>query len=96
MARVRVDLNRSGIRDLLSAPGVRAELDRRAQAVAAAARASAPVRTGAYRGSIRVEVGVSPVDGRARAVVRADVAHATAVEARTGNLARALNSAGGA
>lgn len=95
MARARVNLNRAGVVDLLNAPGVRAELERQAQAVAAAARAAAPVRTGAYRDSIRVEVGVSPVDGRARAVVRAGVDYAAGVEARTGTLARALNVTGG-
>jgi hypothetical protein len=96
MARARVDLNRAGVVDLLSAPGVRAELERRAQAVAAAARATAPVKTGAYRGSIGVAVDSSPIDGRARAIVEATVDYADTVEARTGNLARALNSAGGA
>lgn len=95
MARVRVDLNRSGVEDVLSAPGVVAELRRRAEAVADAAIASAPVKTGNYRDSIHVEVDESPVDGRARARVVASAPHAHLVEARTGNLARALNAAGG-
>lgn len=96
MARPRVELNRGGVRAVLSDPGVQAELDRRAADVAAAARATAPVDTGQYRDSIRVESGPSPIDGRARATVVATAPHALLVEARTGNLARALNAAGGA
>ena len=96
MARARVVLDSRGVSALLSAPGVRAELERRAQAVAGTARATAPVQSGAYRDSITVESGTSPHDGRARAIVKASAPHAHLVEARTGNLARALNSAGGA
>lgn len=95
MARARVVLDSRGVSALMSAPGVRAELERRAQAAAATARATAPVQSGAYRDSITVESGTSPVDGRARAIVKATAAHANSVESRTGNLARALNAAGG-
>jgi len=96
MASARVVLNSTGVESILSAPGVQDELNRRAEAVAAAARSTAPVVTGAYRDSIHVESGPSPIDGRARAIVTADVFYADFVEARTGNLARALSAAGGA
>ena len=95
MARARVVLSRAGVAALLADPGVQAEVTRHAEAVAAEARASAPVRTGRYRESIVVESGPSPVDGRARAVVKATAPHAHLVEARTGNLARAMNATGG-
>ena len=96
MPRPRVKINQAGVRALLSDPGVRAELERRAAAVEAAAKASAPVASGQYRDSIRAQSDSSPIDGRARATVGATAPHALVVEARTGNLARALNAAGGA
>ena len=91
-ARVRVELNRAGIRKLLFDPGVRADLTRRMRRVEAAAKVTAPVETGAYRDSIRTE---SASTDRAVERVVADVDHALDVEAHTGNLARALNAAGG-
>lgn len=96
MARAKVELNRAGVLEVLTAPGVLAELVRRGEAVAATARATAPVRTGDYRDHITVQPGVSPVDGRARVIVGSTARHAPLVEARTGNLARALNAGGGA
>lgn len=93
MSRPRVVLNRGGMRELLNDPGVRAELARRMDAVAQAATASAPVESGVYRDSIRRQ---SVTTDRAVERVVADAPHALLVEARTGTLARALNSAGGA
>lgn len=93
MARTRVELNSAGVRELLNDSGVRAELERRAERVAAAARATAPVATGAYRDSIHVTTGRTD---RAEARVVAPVPHAMLVEAKTGNLARSLDAAGGA
>ena len=92
MALRNVRLNSPGMRDLLSSPGVRADLRRRAAAVEAAAKASAPVDTGAYRASIHVEDATTD-----RAVVRvvSGDAKAFVIESRTGNLARALDAAGG-
>lgn len=72
--------------------GVIAAARAAADRVASAARASAPVDTGAYRNSIHVEM---KFQQRAVAVVVADSDHAMIVESRTGNLARALRSAGG-
>jgi len=89
MARPKVTLNHSGVESLLGAPGVRAACREEAEKVAAAARASAPVKTGAYRDSIHV---VSDTTDRAVERVVADVPYAMIVEANTGNLARALSS----
>lgn len=93
MARPRVRLDRIGVKALLNDAGVRSELAHRMYPVEAAAKASAPIESGAYRASIHIEHHTTD-----RAVVRvvADVAYALAVEARTGNLARALDAAGGA
>jgi hypothetical protein len=90
---VRVELNSAGVEDLLNAPGVVADLTRRMEAVADRARSTAPVETGTYRNSIHVE----QAQHGDRDVVRviADVNYATTVEANTGNLARALDAAGG-
>lgn len=93
MARPRVRLDRGGVKALLNDAGVRADLTRRMAAVESAAKASAPVESGAYRDSIHIEQATT---GRAVVRVVADVPYALLLEARTGNLARALDSAGGA
>lgn len=66
-------------------------LDAVAERMAAAARASAPVESGEYRASIRVES--DPSRERARVRVVADSPHAVLVESRTGNLKRAAGRA---
>lgn len=88
-----VRLNHSGMRDLLNDPGVRDELTRRAEAVLAAAKANAPVESGEYRDNLHIEQATTD-----RAVTRVvgDTDHSILVEAKTGNLARALDAAGGA
>ena len=93
MVSVRIKISYEGIRDLLNDPGVRADLTRRMGPVESAAVAGAPVTSGDYRGSIHIEQATTD-----RAVVRvvADSDHALFVEAKTGNLARALDAAGGA
>lgn len=88
----RLKLNRGGMRALLTDPGVRADVGRHADAVLAAARATAPVDTGAYQASIHRE---SVTTDRAVERVVASVPYALSVESSTGNLARALNAAGG-
>lgn len=87
-----IQLISPGMASLLKDPGVRADLTRRAGPVESVARSSAPVDTGAYRASIGIRQGTTD-----RAVVRvvATAPHAMAVEAATGNLARALDAAGG-
>lgn len=94
MVRARVKLISSGMADLLHDPGVTAELVRRAERVAAQARSVAPVVSGAYRDSIRVET----VEHQSRVVARvvADVPYAMVVESSTGTLAKSLDAAGGA
>jgi hypothetical protein len=90
MAKARVTLNRRGMRDLLVDPGVSADLMRRAERVAAAARGSAPTDSGDYKNSIIPRV----VEHGDRSVgqVHATVDYALVVESRTGNLARALDA----
>lgn len=92
-ASVKVDL--SGLESFLDDVGhsgaVEMLVDSVARDVMAEARLSAPVKTGDYQRSIHVET----VRTRHRTVAKvvADVPHALAVEARTGNLARALKRA---
>lgn len=92
MARPKVKLNSRGIAEVLRSEGVRRELREHAERVAARARAQAPVDTGAYRDSIRVESDTT--DRPVERVVSDDPA-ARIIEARTGNLARALGAEGG-
>jgi hypothetical protein len=73
-----------------SAP-IRALVVGKAQEIAARARSSAPVDTGAYRDSIHVEVIETPYRTVARVVADSD--DALLVESRTGNLARAAGGA---
>jgi len=91
MAKIR--LSSAGMAALLKSDDVRSFLTERAQRVASAAKAGAPVASGEYQNSIHLEQATTD-----RAVVRvvADAEHALIVEARTGNLSRALDAAGGA
>ena len=91
MARTRVTLIHSEVEAMLKSDGVRAVLVGPADRAAAAAKASAPVSSGAYRDSIHRE---SATTDRAVELVVADAPHARVVESRTGNLARALGSVG--
>ena len=95
MARA-ADLNHAEMGRLLRAEGeyagVRTELTRRMGPVLAAARASAPVDTGAYKASIDL---VQATTDRAVVRVVATDWKAALVESRTGNLARSLDAAGG-
>lgn len=84
--------NDSYIPGLGKSPAVVAIVRAKAEQIAAAARASAPVDTGEYRDSIHVEMESTPY--RVVGKVVASSGHAMAVEARTGNLQRALRSAG--
>jgi hypothetical protein len=87
MAKVDIKIDRQGLGEFLHGPEIREALRVYAIQMAARARASAPVDSGAYRNSIRVED-----DTTDRAVVRV-VAHdrkAIILEAKTGNLKRAM------
>lgn len=68
---------------------VTAILQAKAEEVAAAARAAAPVDTGAYRDSITVRMKSSAT--RNVALVVAEDPKSLLIESKTGNLVRALN-----
>jgi D-ribose pyranose/furanose isomerase RbsD len=91
-ATVKVVTHSREIEDLLKSEDIRAELHRRGEPVLAAAQESAPVASGAYKASLFLAD-----DTTDRAVVRvgATVPYAMVVEARTGNLVRALDAGGG-
>ena len=91
MARTKVKLNRRGVLAILNDPRVTDHVEDVAGRVLDAAVASAPVDTGDYQASLMIER-AKPWD---RTVVRviANSAHSMGVEARTGNLARALSAA---
>ena len=89
--RVKINYGRP-FAEILNSGEVRDLCTERAQRSLEAARAAAPVASGAYRASLHLEQ-----DTTDRAVTRvvSDVDYAMVVEARTGNLARALDAAGG-
>lgn len=87
----RVTLNSAGVAALLRSRGVDQALEILARRVEARAKATAPVETGEYRDSIHVE---TRLRGRVVKRIGSGVDHARVVEAKTGNLARALDAAG--
>lgn len=87
---VKIRLNSREMAGLLKSEQVRGPLHDIAERVAGSARSDAPVDTGAYRASIRVD---SDTTDRAVERVVADVRHATTVESRRGTLKRALGGA---
>lgn len=93
MADVR--LNRLGMALLLRDERVRADLERRAQAVARAAE-SANILVEGIPGDEPLPVKVASGIGRSRAHARVTLAHpsGTAVEAKHGLLTRSLDAAG--
>jgi hypothetical protein len=91
VARTRVTLKSSGVKELLNSRSTRALLTEKAEAVLSAAQASAPVSTGAYKAGLRVQ---QDTTDRAVARVVGTAPHSHLVEANTGNLARALDAAG--
>lgn len=92
MATERFRLNHAGMAEMLKSGEMAAEMHNRAESVASAARSAAPVDSGAYRGSIRVE---DATTDRAVGRVIADVDYALVVEAKTRTLGTALDAAGG-
>lgn len=100
MAKAKVKLNDAGVRELLTDDGVRADLTRRGEAVAAVARGSVPTESGRARDSIHLEQ-----DTTDRAVVRVVMdpinpvtgeSYGAILEAATGTLTSALDAARGA
>lgn len=92
MAR-RTRIISAGAVALLNDPDVIAHMQALMTPVLAQAVASASVDSGAYRASLHMETVTS--GDRAAVRVVADVPYAMAVEAATGNLARALDAVGG-
>ena len=82
-------LKSGGMAALLKSAEVGAELANRASRALSAAQSSAPVESGAYKASLRVELAMTD---RVVARVVSDVPHALVVQANTGNLARALDA----
>ena len=90
---IRVDLNKGTLQEYLDGDhGVRADLVGRAGSVLASAKASAPVDTGAYRDGLHI---FEDHTDRLAVHVGSSAYYAWVVEARTGNLAGALDAAGG-
>lgn len=85
-------LDHAGVGKVLKSKDVRAELTRRAEKVLAQAKSTAPVATGYYRDSLELEQ-----DTTDRAVVRIVTlaSYGMVIESETGNLARAIDAAGG-
>ena len=92
MPKIKVELESPGMAALLNSAEVRAGLTKRMERVLTTAKANAPVDTGEYRDGLRLEQ-----DSTDRVAVRvvADAPHSWIVEARTGNLSKALDAAGG-
>lgn len=86
---IPIKLDHAGMGELLKSAEVRDALTQRAEKVLAKAKADAPVDTGAYRDSLHIEQATTD-----RAVVRVSggTDHDWIVEAKTGNLARALDA----
>ena len=85
--------NPKGIAELARSEGVKAELERRMEAALAQAKANAPVLTGTYRDSLHIET-EETADG-VQVRMGSDVEYAMVIEARTGNVNRSLDAAGG-
>lgn len=83
--------NGRGIIAMMKEPGVANEMRRRAENVANAARANAPVESGDYQASIHVEMEDHPTRVVAHVVASDWKSHI--LESRFGVLARALDSA---
>lgn len=93
MALQGFKLNSGGIGELLHSGEVEAMLSGKMAAALSTAQANAPVKTGAYRAGLHLEVVQHPT----RVVVRVagSTDHDMIVEADHGTLARALDAAGG-
>lgn len=92
MARTKIQLNSRGMASLLKDEGVRDDLTRRMERALSQARSTAPVRTGNYRDGLRL---IQSTTDRVAVRLAGTAPHSHLVEARTGNLAKALDAAGG-
>lgn len=91
-ARVRIEFNESFFDAVLNSQGVRNLVRSKAEQVLAAAQASAPVETGAYRAGLRLTTRQSA--HRQVCVVAGTDPKTLLVESKTGNLARSLRKVG--
>lgn len=82
--------SKSGYAELLTADLADRACRPRAERVLAAAQSTAPVATGEYRSSLKIVADLHP--SRRALHITSDAPHAMAVEAKTGNLARALDA----
>jgi hypothetical protein len=88
-----VKLNHETVQEYLDGEhGISDMLDQRINRVLSDAQMHAPVKTGAYRDSLKVE---TVHTDRMVKRVSSDVDYALIVEARTGTLARSLDAAAG-
>ena len=88
----KLDLNQGFFDGVLRSAGVQALCAAASQRVLAAAQATAPEKSGAYKRGLRIRT----VERQYRTayLVEGTAPHTMLVEARTGNLARALKGAG--
>ncbi|NJQ14224.1 hypothetical protein [Streptomyces bohaiensis] len=90
MAKIRIEVPRGGIRQIARSDRVKADLERRARQVAAAARATAPTM---HTGTIQVTTESTKGKDRARANVIALHPGVLAAEAKYAFIRRALDAA---
>lgn len=92
MARVKIKMNSSGMASLLNSAEVRRDLTARMERVEASAQMNAPFESGDYSRSIHI---VQDTTDRVAVRLVTDVDYGLVIEARTGNLSKALDAAGG-
>jgi len=92
MADVQVKFDQGFFDNLMRSAGIQSLQQAAAQRVLAAAQASAPVRTGAYKRGLRITKAEHKY--RTTYLVEGTAPHTLLVDAKTGNLARALKAAG--
>ncbi len=90
LSTVKVKISSPAIGALLKSAPIRGAVRPHAEQVLSAAEASAPVASGAYKAGLTI---MSDTTDRAVERVGSTVDYAGVVEARTGNLLRALGSA---
>lgn len=90
MTRPKVKLVSPGVRNLLSDPGVKRDLEARGQRVLGRMIAECPIESGALRASLGVK---TYEEDRAVVVIGSDLDYALRIAAVTGFMSRALDAA---
>lgn len=90
--KTSVEFNQSFFDSIMRSAGVQSMQQAAAERVLQRAKATAPVRTGAYRDGLHIARAERKY--RTAFLVVGSAPHTLLVEAKTGNLARALKSAG--